>query len=323
MKKKPILSIIIPVYNGQNYLNDCLKSIVSNDLNDVEILIINDGSTDSSLKIIKKYSNKYSQIVYYDRKNSGVSATRNFGLKKSRGKSIWFIDRDDLIKPKILKNLIKLLIDTNLDIFLFRYTEFNKKVNDFSRENELTETQISQYDAMKTLIDSKYATFPWNKIFKKSLFSNIYFPTTRDFTEDMAIIYKLYDKASSFFITTSSLYFYRQRKDSLVHTISLKNLRASAISHYEMVSFFEKKYSKLAPKLQYETIVSIISYFHRINLWKIKKDNDLYSYLLKYRNYSVLNNRYKVEILSLKYCYPIFKIIGYMGVLHRKLKNEK
>ncbi len=180
--KKPILSIIIPVYNVQDYLEDCLKSIISSDLSQVEVLVINDGSTDSSLKIIKKYSEKYSHIICYDKENSGVSATRNFGLKKSRGKWIWFIDSDDLIKTNILERLVQFLINTDLDVFLFQLTMFQKKVTNIYQNDTLVKEKINRYDAMKTLINPKYASFSWNKIFKKSLFSNTLFLPTRDFT---------------------------------------------------------------------------------------------------------------------------------------------
>lgn len=325
MKKNPILSIIIPVYNSQIYLDECLKSIVSNDLDQVEILIINDGSTDNSAKIIERYANKYKHITYYHRENRGVSSSRNFGLKKSTGKWVWFIDSDDIIQTKSLKRICKLLVSTDLDIFLFQYTEFEDKVNNkMSSKSCLNnlDKEISKYDAMESLINSKYATFPWNKIFKRNLFSNITFPEDRSFTEDMAVIYKLYAKATLFFITSESLYFYRQRATSLVHTISVKNLEDSAFSHYEMVTFFEDQYPNLVPKLKCETIVSIISYFHRISFSEIKKHYNLYKYLFKDKYPCKLNMRYKIELLTLKYCYPAFKFIGYMGILNRRVNKE-
>lgn len=326
MKEKPILSIIIPVYNSKNYLKECLDSVVSNNLNQVEILVINDGSDDGSAKIIKEYSNRYPQIIYYNRENRGVSSSRNFGLRKSKGEWIWFIDSDDIILTQTFKEICQLLVSTNLDVFLFQYREFEDKVNYKIRKKVYlnnAKEKISRYDAMKSLINSNYATFPWNKIFKRTLFSNIEFPEDRNFTEDMAVIYRLYDKASLFYITTESLYFYRQRQNSLIHTISVDKLKSSALSHYEMTVFFEKKYPKLTQKLEIETLISIISYFHRINYREIKNNQVLYTYVINNKNYSKLNIRYKLETLSLKYCYPFFKLIGCMGILKRKLKNEK
>lgn len=325
MKEKPILSIIIPVYNSEDYLEECLESIVCNDLNQIEILLINDGSTDNSAKIIENYSNRYQQVTYYNRENSGVSSSRNFGLKKSQGKWVWFIDSDDIIQLQSLKKICKLLTTTDLDVFLFQYIEFKGEINQKLRSTVYlnnVEKEISQYTAMKSLIDSKYATYPWNKIFKKTLFSDIVFPEDRSFTEDMAVLYRIYDNATRFVMTSEPLYFYRQRSTSLVHTISVKNLEASALSHYEMVTFFENKYPTLVPKLKYETIISIISYFHRISFKEIKKHHNLYNYLFKNEAYSLLNMRYKIELLTLKYCYPAFKIIGYVGILNRRVNKE-
>lgn len=321
MIKLPILSIIVPVYNGQDYLTECLESIISDDMSQVEVLLINDGSTDDSIKIIKKFSKKYSQITYYDRKNNGVSSARNFGLKKSRGKWIWFVDCDDLIQRGSIKRIINFLLSTNLDVFIFQYIEFEKSKEINFLNLGFSSKKIDHYNAMKTLIDSRYATFPWNKIIKKSLFSNIYFPIDRDFTEDMAIMYRIYEKAKSIYITSNYFYFYRQRTNSLVHTISKKKLKAAALSHYEMAIFFERKYPELLPKLRKETIISIISYFHRLNFREIRKNYNLYKYITNRNNFSGLSIRSKVEILSLKYCYPFFKFIGYVGIVSRELKK--
>ena len=95
--KKPIISIIIPMYNVENYIAICLNSIIQNDLKNVEVIIVNDGSTDNSRTIAERYQAKYSQIRVYDKKNEGVSSARNYGLMKSKGDWVWFIDSDDAI----------------------------------------------------------------------------------------------------------------------------------------------------------------------------------------------------------------------------------
>ena len=175
---KPLLSIIIPMYNVEKYIKFCINSVIKNDISDVEILIVNDGSTDSSRAIMEKYQSEYSQIRVYDKKNEGVSSARNYGLMKSKGDWVWFIDSDDAINQGSLKYIKKEISDRNnkFDILVFKYLKFKRnsdvsKINDIKIPNEAK--AISKFQAMKSLLDNNIAAFPWNKIFKKSLFDNI------------------------------------------------------------------------------------------------------------------------------------------------------
>ena len=109
---KPLLSIIIPMYNVEKYIKFCINSVIKNDISDVEILIVNDGSTDSSRAIMEKYQSEYSQIRVYDKKNEGVSSARNYGLMKSKGDWVWFIFDTSLflLNFKYLKTRISNLL---------------------------------------------------------------------------------------------------------------------------------------------------------------------------------------------------------------------
>ena len=91
------VSIVIPVYNVEKYLEECIESAIKQSLNDIEIICINDGSTDSSLEILKKYEKKYSNIIVISQENKGLSASRNVGIRKAKGKYIYFLDSDDFI----------------------------------------------------------------------------------------------------------------------------------------------------------------------------------------------------------------------------------
>ena len=140
---KPLLSIIIPMYNVEKYIKFCINSVIKNDISDVEILIVNDGSTDSSRAIMEKYQSEYSQIRVYDKKNEGVSSARNYGLMKSKGDWVWFIDSDDAINQGSLKYIKKEISDRNnkFDILVFKYLKFKRnsdvsKINDIKIPNE-------------------------------------------------------------------------------------------------------------------------------------------------------------------------------------------
>ena len=120
----PLVSVIIPIYNVEKYLIDCIESIIKQTLNNIEIICINDGSTDSSLEIIKRYAEKDNRISIYSQNNCGLSIARNLGLKVAKGKYIYFIDSDDLLDKNALKDLYTKSEEQNLDLVLFNAETF-------------------------------------------------------------------------------------------------------------------------------------------------------------------------------------------------------
>lgn len=122
------VSVIIPVYNAEKYLDKCLDSVINQSLKDIEIIIINDGSTDNSIKIINKYLND-KRLVFFNRKNHGIGVTRNFGIKSAKGKYICFLDSDDYYEHNMLEDMYNYIINNDLDIAICNYYKVfdNKK----------------------------------------------------------------------------------------------------------------------------------------------------------------------------------------------------
>lgn len=142
------ISIVVPIYNCEKYLQDCIESLINQDYNNLEIILINDGSTDSSDKICKFYQKKDKRIIYYNKKNTGVSDTRNLGINSSTGKYVLFVDSDDLIESNCVSLLVKSLKKNYLSIckikkfsinpdFKVKDTTFNKKIFDCSKYFEI------------------------------------------------------------------------------------------------------------------------------------------------------------------------------------------
>lgn len=121
MKKKSLISIIIPVYNAEQYIAQCLESIISQTYKEIEILCINDGSSDNSIKILNEYKNKDSRIVVLDKENEGVSKTRNIGLKKAKGEYLMFVDADDWIDCDTCENAELAMQKNDCDVVLWSY----------------------------------------------------------------------------------------------------------------------------------------------------------------------------------------------------------
>lgn len=162
------VSIIIPVYNTEPFLNDCLTSLVNQNLKNYEIIIINDGSTDGSVDIINDFIKRYPFIKYYEQSNKGQGAARNLGFKKSSGKYIYFMDSDDYIENNSLQILYNLAISSELDLIVFNGESFldgslNKKVN----LNQYNYDRVNSYNDVE----------PGKELFIKMINNNEFFPS--------------------------------------------------------------------------------------------------------------------------------------------------
>lgn len=207
MKENIILSIIIPVYNVEKYLCNCLDSIISNNNNNIEVILVDDGSTDSSAKICDDYSIKYKFIRSIHSKNYGVAHARNVGLRLAKGEWISWVDSDDMVSPnyvKILKNLIKLNLG---DVYKFNYKveEENAsafKASDFDRNKLKKETKEN---VMYELPAPKFGNYLWCRLFKRKLFQNLRFPE-RNNCEDAYLMIDVLNRGKVFYYYDEILY---------------------------------------------------------------------------------------------------------------------
>ena len=242
-----MISIIVPVYNVECYLNKCLDSIVNQTYRDLEILIIDDGSIDGSGIICDDYKKKNSNIRVFHTKNKGLSCARNLGIKEVKGEWIGFIDSDDWIELNMFEVLLNRAVETGSDIVEcghfseFRNTSFEHQNNSYSYSKE---------EALDSLINGKISTYVWNKLYRKNLFDNVSFPEGKLF-EDVASMYKLIQNAN---VTGAddALYHYVQRKSGLSQSHDINNL----------IDFW------LAHKHRYEDLVNIVDNNTRRELYK-------------------------------------------------------
>lgn len=219
------ISVIIPVYNVENYLKECLDSICTQTLTDIEIICINDGSTDNSLNILNEYAKKDSRIKIISKENGGQATARNLGIKEAQGEYIAFVDSDDFIEPKMLEKLYKKSKENNLDIAMCKISTYNnqtRKIKDNVWYYMLGVFRDFEKDIF-THKDTKeftcnIAVTPYNKIYKTSLLidNNILFPEGLIF-EDEKFFYDVYLRAKKISLIDEFLYYYRvNRKGSTV-----------------------------------------------------------------------------------------------------------
>ena len=131
----PLISVIVPVYNVEDYLISCMDSIINQTLENIEVICINDGSTDESLKILKEYEKKDERVKVYSKQNSGQGTARNFGLENAIGEYVLFVDSDDWIDIETCEILYDVAKSKELDLLIFLATNFDDENNVFYEDN--------------------------------------------------------------------------------------------------------------------------------------------------------------------------------------------
>lgn len=224
----PKVSIILPVYNVEKYLPKCLDSICNQTFNDFEIICINDGSTDSSLNILKFYSKKDNRIKIINQENCGLGSARNIGLKYSNGDYILFIDSDDYISEKEVELLYENLISNNSDLVIFKIARFVEEENiiydhpgfDFDnifKNVDFDNFTFDYHDIKQYVMNASFA--PWTKLYKKEFLNkfNLKFPVATAF-EDVIFHVKCLLNASKISFVPEFLYYYRlSNENSILH----------------------------------------------------------------------------------------------------------
>lgn len=223
------ISVIVPVYNGEKYIKSCLESLVNQTLKDIEIICIDDGSTDNSFKILTEYENKYSNINVFRQENAGVSEARNQGISKSRGEYIAFVDIDDYIELNMYEEMYKITKINDVEVvmcdFLHEQIDGNKKGGNYNLpSNELlNKDYIIKTICPNLMFDGVYNPI-WNKIYSRKLIERVKFimPRGIQYGEDLIFQLEIFDKIENIVFINKPLYHYIDRNGSLT---DLKNYR--------------------------------------------------------------------------------------------------
>lgn len=211
------ISIIIAAYNVENYIEKCLQSIVSQTYKDLEIIVVNDGSTDRTLELINTISSKDERIISINKPNGGLSSARNAGLNRASGDYIGFIDGDDYIHPEMYEILLEDILKHHCEISMCAVL----KVYSNYTENDCFIDQpkvLNKKEAIQALIEERYIKhYAWNKLYKARLFEEIRFPEGKLY-EDIFTTYKLFAHADRIVYTNKIGYYYVQRQGSILRS---------------------------------------------------------------------------------------------------------
>ena len=243
-----MISVIVPVYNVEKYLRQCLHSVINQTYRDVEILIVDDGSTDGSGTVCDVYAEKDNRITVFHTENYGLSAARNHALDRAHGDYIAFLDSDDWLEESAIEQLLTVAETTGADIVACRFfQEFVDKTVEPGGIN--TEFVVEGSEVLSTMvIDHKLTEDVWNKFYKAELFNSIRYPEGMIF-EDKATTYKLLQKAQLLAYTPTPLIHYRNREGSLSNVHSMKSLTdywRVYRERFDMLSPISEQYYKTA-----------------------------------------------------------------------------
>lgn len=217
----PAVSIIIPIYNTEQYLADCLESVLAQTFADFEAIVVDDGSTDGSAEIIRKYANRDSRFVSVHQENKGLSDARNAGIDIARGNWITFVDSDDVIQPQFLETLLDIANKAGADIACCNKRNFaNISENTQSTSSSSNKViELAPEDALANALFQKdnpdYSA--WNKLYDASLWKERRFPSGK-FFEDVATIPQVFLESRKVVFTQKQLYLYRKRTTSILAT---------------------------------------------------------------------------------------------------------
>lgn len=320
------ISIIIPVYNVEKYLENCLESVIHQNCSDFEVILVNDGSTDQSGIICDAYAEKYRFVKVVHKENGGLSDARNTGTKVSSGRYITWLDGDDILHPDFLKVLFELAKENDADMAIGSFS-FAVEGNDIVFPENGNET-INDYNGREALIrmlrGEMVSTSACGFLIRKELAEQFEFPIGM-YHEDDLTTYQFYLNAERVVYTTKPLYCYLQRSDSIMHKSFsradideldaadeiYKHVRKLG-SEYEDAAFVKKAYNYCDVFLKYDDLKKQNpDVYHRIDSFLIKNHRKLWG-----NPYIHRNTKAKVLI----------KKLGMLPVavaLHQKMKIGK
>lgn len=262
-----LVSVIIPVYNVKPYLARCLSSIVGQSCENLEILVIDDGSTDGSSEICDRFAAEDSRIRVFHTENRGLSAARNLGLEHSKGSCIVFVDSDDYAGPDMIGRLLEAIASSESDIAVCGY--------DVGGKGRLLGAHIPDREAVYTVIQW-LELFPasnekgigpavWNKMFRAEVFEKIRFPEGHTY-EDIWVFPQILDRCRTMHVLPEVLYHHQMNPESVTHKQTYENFLDSFKSRRAVVRFIKKRYPELRDRADQYMLKTCLTHWYKLFL---------------------------------------------------------
>ena len=321
---RELISIIVPIYNTDCYLRQCLGSIINQSYKNFEVLLINDGSVDDSAMICKEFAEKDSRIRYFEKENGGVSSARNLGLKNVKGNYITFVDSDDWVEENYLEVLYNALKENEVDISISAHNYFNMDDNLYYLPS-YSEEQLHTLDIGKVSRDEFLELFPElsslnhdfncavSKLFKADVVKNLLFDESVNYGEDLDFFFKLYLKVSSVYYVNQPTYIYRQHQSSASNNC----LESHAISEIRIYEKILKKITELhIPNNRYIEKFKMILYF-RLSQFPDSQVLKSYESFISVMSDSVMYSQSLISIIV-----PIYNVENYLRMCLDSIEHQ-
>jgi len=320
-----LISVIVPVYNAENKISKCLESILVQTYSNIQIVLVNDGSKDSSLQICKKYAKQDARIKLVDQVNGGEGAARNRGIAEAQGELICFVDADDYVNPDFVKNLYDLLKKNDSEMSICGFTELK---GDLVLNETTGSTQImSQKEAMENLLkDNSFKGYVWNKMFKIDIIrgNNIQFDTTLGVWEDVLFVFVYMKYVNKVVFSPIPMYFYIYMENSASHQHNYVLGYGAIRAKNQIRDLIPQDYDNVKRQLAIRYVQSAFAVIRNIGYKDGDKNSEYYKdslkiikkygdkYILKY-----LSRKDRFCIYICKYCPSVlmwmYKIKKYSG----------
>lgn len=314
-----LVSVIIPVYNVENYIDDCVESVLQQTYENIEVLLIDDGSTDQSGEKCKKWAVRDSRIRVVHQDNQGLSGARNTGIKESTGNWITFVDSDDIVAPRYVEVMVQMGRSNQVTLVQCGYTHFFDEKPSFDNLSKLVEPQIVSSKAF--MLSRDYHTMAWAKLYDRELFRQEIFPVGK-LHEDNAIVYKLVYEAKRIAYTDEILYGYRVRENSIVGEkgYNLRHLDKKDFLKERLDYFLEKKETELAKLARKEYAFELLEAYGKVKKYHSSEKSVLRE--LKQEYCGVADEVMTTEALSKK-TLILMKMAKHTPAIWTKVFGEK
>lgn len=290
MKYNDLISIIVPVFNVEKYVSKCIDSILAQTYENIEIILIDDGSTDNSYEICKEYENKYNNIKLYHKSNGGLSSARNKGIKESHGDFITFVDSDDELDSNFIKILYYNLIESNAEISVGKLKKiYNNNISECEKNN--VKIISDNYDIIKEFTENE-DYYACGLLYNKTLFNDIEFPVGK-YYEDIGTTHKLFLKAKIVCYTSYDGYLYFIRNNSISMSHSYKKIVDGIEAVLNMYNNINEKYPKMKENI-ISSVNSLVVFLYTYYKNNYDVDDNTKPEMVKKQLVNICGKKYKI-----------------------------
>lgn len=256
-----LISVIVPIYKVEKYLNRCIQSIVDQTYTNLEIILIDDGSPDKCPELCDAWEKKDARIRVIHKENGGLSDARNAGMQIAEGTYVGFVDSDDWIHPRMYERMLSALIKYDVDICECEFEKTEKDVDIVTPKKVKCGQVISKMQAMEMVIDQTVQPVVWNKLYKRTTIQDFPFVVGK-YNEDEYWTYRVIDEIKSMIQIKEKLYFYFYREDSIINeTYSIRRLDGLE-ARYERMKYLQK-YPEICEKAKRNLIFECMYHYQK------------------------------------------------------------